>query len=173
MEARQKALIGRVAARGAQGIAALAIAVSLYVLSYAPFLRCVYGTDEANGSVCLLYCNPIDWERFEHGSHPEYAPVEWLNDHTSLGRLLDGWAELWGVGITSKLLATSRLFADPRVSEPWEALSRQVRAKKAAQQKPTLRREQIETTNTGQPQSFASRDQPSVTARSFRWQVGS
>lgn len=71
-------------------------APALYVLSYAPFLRLEMGAD-------------IDYSRFPDGvmfcfgeeyfihTHPAYAPVEWMIDHTPLRKPLIVWANVWTV----------------------------------------------------------------------------
>jgi hypothetical protein len=58
----------------------------VYVLSYAPVYRCVYGA------------NPGFFLGSAEQQLPSiFRPVEWLTDRTPLQRLLFKWADQWGV----------------------------------------------------------------------------
>src|SRR4051812_37744306 len=78
---------------GSGGAVLLALA-AVYSLSYAPYLRYKYGTEDPW---------PAHWMKvpetpyFVENEHPLYSPVEILIDRTPLRKPLLEWCKLWGM----------------------------------------------------------------------------
>jgi hypothetical protein len=64
----------------------------LYVLSYAPLVRCCAG----RAKLAPPRCGPPWITDFDTSTLIIYHPVEWLIDNTPAHEPLDQWAELWG-----------------------------------------------------------------------------
>jgi len=74
---------------------AILAGILLYILSYAPYLRLLYGADTPERA---QYLRVLTKEvEPASGYHVTYAPVEWLIDKTDFGDLYSPWAQAWSV----------------------------------------------------------------------------
>jgi len=76
----------------------MAIGLSIYLISYGPFLRLRYGADPPPPSPNELYCYYFDDPWTNENSHAIYLPVELLIDHTVARKPILWWCEFCRAG---------------------------------------------------------------------------